>query len=69
MQVIRVLGKLEPGGAQLSLLRISRELERRHGVRTGLVAGDAKARWHQTPSTEIPNSCALNFWNSGSNSW
>ena len=41
MQVIRVLGKLEPGGAQLALLRLSRELERRHGVRTRLVVGDA----------------------------
>ena len=41
MQVVRVLGKLEPGGAQLSLLRVSRELERRHGVRTTLVVGDA----------------------------
>ena len=41
MQVIRVLGKLEPGGAQLALLRVSRELERRHGVRTGLLVGDA----------------------------
>jgi len=40
MQVVRVLGKLEPGGAQLSLLRVSRELERRHGVRTRLVVGD-----------------------------
>jgi hypothetical protein len=41
MQVIRVLGKLEPGGAQLALLRLSRELERRHGVRTRLLVGDA----------------------------
>jgi len=41
MQVIRVLGQLQPGGAQLSLLRVSRELERRHGVRTTLVVGDA----------------------------
>jgi glycosyltransferase involved in cell wall biosynthesis len=41
MHVIRVLGKLEPGGAQLALLRLSRELERRHGVRTRLVVGDA----------------------------
>jgi glycosyltransferase involved in cell wall biosynthesis len=41
MQVVRVLGKLEPGGAQLALLRASRELERRHGVRTRLVVGDA----------------------------
>jgi glycosyltransferase involved in cell wall biosynthesis len=41
MQVIRVLGKLEPGGAQLALLRLSRVLERRHGVRTRLLVGDA----------------------------
>lgn len=41
MQVIRVLGKLEPGGAQLALLRLSGELERRHGVRTRLLVGDA----------------------------
>jgi glycosyltransferase involved in cell wall biosynthesis len=41
MQVTRVLGKLEPGGAQLALLRLSRELERRHGVHTTLVVGDA----------------------------
>jgi glycosyltransferase involved in cell wall biosynthesis len=41
MHVIRVLGKLEPGGAQLAILRLSRELERRHGVRTRLFVGDA----------------------------
>jgi len=41
MDVIRVLGKLEPGGAQLALLRVSRELRRRHGVSTRLVVGDA----------------------------
>ena len=41
MDVIRVLGKLEPGGAQLALLRLSRELQRRHGVRTRLIVGDA----------------------------
>src|SRR6266571_5904895 len=41
MRVIRVLGKLEPGGAQLALLRVSRELDRRHGVRTMLIVGDA----------------------------
>ena len=41
MQVVRVLGKLEPGGAQLALLRVTRELERRHGVYTRLVVGDA----------------------------
>ncbi|MGX7678964.1 glycosyltransferase [Jatrophihabitans sp. DSM 45814] len=41
MHVIRVLGKLEPGGAQLALLRLSAELDRRHGVRTTLLVGDA----------------------------
>src|SRR6516164_9003263 len=41
MHVVRVLGKLEPGGAQLALLRLSRELRRRHGVDTTLIAGDA----------------------------
>jgi glycosyltransferase involved in cell wall biosynthesis len=40
MHVVRVLGKLEPGGAQLALLRLSRELER-HGVRTTLLVGHA----------------------------
>jgi glycosyltransferase involved in cell wall biosynthesis len=40
MHVVRVLGKLEPGGAQLALLRLSRELQR-HGVRTTLLVGDA----------------------------
>ena len=41
MQIVRVVGKLEPGGAQLALLRLSRELSERHGVRTRLLAGDA----------------------------
>jgi glycosyltransferase involved in cell wall biosynthesis len=41
MQVTRVLAKLEHGGAQLALLRLSRELERRHGVHTTLLVGDA----------------------------
>lgn len=41
MQVIRVIGKLEPGGAQLAMLRLSRELDRRYGVRTRLLVGDA----------------------------
>lgn len=39
--MVRVLGKLEPGGAQLAVLRLSRELERRHGMRTSLLVGDA----------------------------
>ena len=41
MHLVRIVGKLEPGGAQLALLRVSRELRRRHGVRTTLVVGDA----------------------------
>jgi glycosyltransferase involved in cell wall biosynthesis len=40
MKVVRVLGALEPGGAQLSALRLSAAL-RRHGVETTLLAGDA----------------------------
>lgn len=41
MHLIRVLGKLEPGGAQLALLRVSRELQLQHGVHTTLLVGDA----------------------------
>ena len=40
MRLVRVLGVLEPGGAQLSALRLSVAL-RRHGVATTLLAGDA----------------------------
>ena len=40
MRVVRVLGTLEPGGAQLSALRLSVALRRR-GVATTLLAGDA----------------------------
>src|SRR5215471_2260171 len=40
MRLVRVLGVLEPGGAQLSALRLSAAL-RRHGVVTTLLAGDA----------------------------
>ena len=40
MRVIRILGTLEPGGAQLSALWLSVAL-RRHGVATTLLAGDA----------------------------
>jgi glycosyltransferase involved in cell wall biosynthesis len=40
MRVVRVLGVLEPGGAQLSALLLSAAL-RRHGVVTTLLAGDA----------------------------
>ncbi|MCW2540089.1 MAG: hypothetical protein JWN95_1814 [Frankiales bacterium] len=41
MHVVRVLGKLEPGGAQLALLRLSQDLRVRHGVDTTLLVGDA----------------------------
>jgi glycosyltransferase involved in cell wall biosynthesis len=41
IRVARVVGKLEPGGAQLALLRLSRALKRRHGVHTTLLVGDA----------------------------
>jgi glycosyltransferase involved in cell wall biosynthesis len=40
VRVARILGVLEPGGAQLFALRLSAEL-RRHGVATTLLAGDA----------------------------
>ncbi len=40
MRIVRVLGILEPGGAQLSALRLSAAL-RRHGMATTLLAGDA----------------------------
>src|SRR5258707_11710375 len=40
MRVVRVLGTLEPGGAQLSALRLSVAL-RGHGISTTLLAGDA----------------------------
>jgi len=40
MRVVRVLGTLEPGGAQLSALRLSVAL-RGHGIATTLLAGDA----------------------------
>ena len=40
MRLVRVLGVLEPGGAQLSALRLSAALRRR-GVVTTLLAGDA----------------------------
>jgi glycosyltransferase involved in cell wall biosynthesis len=40
MRVIRILGTLEPGGAQLSALQLSVAL-RRHGIATMLLAGDA----------------------------
>src|SRR5260370_35725016 len=40
MRVVRVLGRLEPGGAKLSALRLSVAL-RGHGIATTLLAGDA----------------------------
>jgi glycosyltransferase involved in cell wall biosynthesis len=40
MRIVRVLGTLEPGGAQLSALRLSVAL-RAHGIATTLLAGDA----------------------------
>lgn len=40
MRLVRILGTLEPGGAQLSVLRLSVAL-RRHGVVTTMLAGDA----------------------------
>jgi glycosyltransferase involved in cell wall biosynthesis len=40
MEVLRVIGVLEPGGAQLSCLRLA-EAQRSLGVATRLVAGDA----------------------------
>ena len=40
VQVVRAIGVLEPGGAQLSALRLSRAL-RTHGIETTLLAGDA----------------------------
>jgi len=40
VKVVRVLGVLEPGGAQLSALLLSAALGR-HGVTTALLAGDA----------------------------
>jgi glycosyltransferase involved in cell wall biosynthesis len=40
VRVIRILGTLEPGGAQLSALQLSAAL-RAHGIATTLLAGDA----------------------------
>jgi len=42
MRIVRILGILEPGGAQLSALRLSAAL-RGHGMATTLLAGDATA--------------------------
>jgi glycosyltransferase involved in cell wall biosynthesis len=40
-RVVRVIAKLEPGGAQLAALRLTRELERRHAVTCRVLAGEA----------------------------
>jgi len=40
VQVVRAIGLLEPGGPQLSALRLSRAL-RPHGIETRMLAGDA----------------------------
>lgn len=40
MRIVRAIGVLEPGGAQLSALRLSRAL-RPYGIETTVVAGDA----------------------------
>jgi glycosyltransferase involved in cell wall biosynthesis len=40
MFVVRVIAKLEPGGAQLSAFRLTRALEH-HGIRCRFIAGDA----------------------------
>src|SRR5688572_2283227 len=42
MHVLRVMAKLEPGGAQLGALRLSAAL-REHGIESRWVAGDASA--------------------------
>ena len=42
MRIVRTLGTLELGGAQLSALRLSAAV-RRHGMATTLLAGDATA--------------------------
>ena len=55
MHVVRVLAKLEPGGAQLALLRLTQELRNRRGVNTTLLVGEASveglrlARRHHVP--------------------
>jgi glycosyltransferase involved in cell wall biosynthesis len=40
VEIVRAIGILEPGGAQLSALRLSRAL-RAHGIESRIVAGDA----------------------------
>jgi glycosyltransferase involved in cell wall biosynthesis len=41
MHVVRVVAKLEPGGAQLALLRLCKALHHRYGVQTTLLVGEA----------------------------
>jgi glycosyltransferase involved in cell wall biosynthesis len=53
MRVVRILGMLEPGGAQLSALLVSVAL-RRHGVVTTLLAGDATL-----PGLKLAARCGL----------
>ena len=40
LRVVRVIGLLEPGGAQLSAFRLTRAL-RWHGITSRLIAGEA----------------------------
>ena len=71
LRVVRVLGVLEPGGAQLSALRLSAAL-REHGVATTLLAGDATppgmalAARYGCPAdafrvSELANPCSLQW--------
>ena len=53
MRIVRTLGTLELGGAQLSALRLSAAV-RRHGTATTLLAGDATA-----PGLEVAARCGL----------
>ncbi|MGO9784074.1 MAG: hypothetical protein ACLPQY_30600 [Streptosporangiaceae bacterium] len=53
MRIVRTLGPLELGGAQLSALRLSAAV-RRHGTATTLLAGDATA-----PGLEVAARCGL----------
>src|SRR4051795_3876396 len=52
VQVVRAIGVLEPGGAQLSALRLSRAL-REHGIETRLLAGDATAAGLDPPRERL----------------
>ncbi len=53
MRIVRTLGTLELGGAQLSALRLSAAV-RGHGMATTLLAGDATA-----PGLEVAACCGL----------